>query len=101
MNVKVAVFKSRQALYLPGWRSVLQSLAVAAADSKASVVQVSLSACEEVVAALYRGVGVDTEAFPEVCYILETAMRNPHHQEHSATAARLIPAVAEKLGPVR
>ena len=83
---------------MPGWRSVLQSLAVAAADLKASVVAAALTATEAVVAALYRGIGVDAEAFPEVCYILETAMRNPIHEPQSAAAANLMPAVAQRLG---
>ena len=67
------------------------------ADGKPAVVEVALSATEAVIAALYRGIGVDTDAFPEVCFILETAMRSPHHEELSATAARLVPAMALRL----
>lgn len=80
-----------------GWRSVLQSLVVAAADVRAEVVEACLRATEAVIAALYRGIGVDSEAFPEVCLILETAMRNSYHEGHSNRAAALAPAAAERL----
>ena len=80
-----------------GWRSVLQSLAVAMADNKSVVVEAALSATEAVIAATYKGIGVDTDAFPEVCLILETAMRSPHHEDLSGIAARLVPAVALRL----
>lgn len=80
-----------------GWRSVLQSLAVAAGDAKASVVEAALHASEAVIAALYKGIGVDSEAFPGVCLVLETAMRNPHHEDLSNSAALLMPSVASRL----
>lgn len=67
------------------------------ADAKLSVVSAALEATQPVVAALYKGIGVDAEAFPEVCLILEAAMRNPQHEEASIRATRMMQDAAQRL----
>jgi len=70
---------------------------VAASDARPSVVDAALDAVQAVTAALFRGVGVDADAFGPVCDVVETAMRNPLHEGLSARATGIVPAIAQRL----
>lgn len=70
---------------------------MAAGDPAAPVVDSALDAAQAVVAALFRGVGVDAEYFGDVCRVLEVALRNSAHERLSVLAADVFPAVAQRL----
>ncbi len=76
---------------------MLQALAVAAGDTRPSVVDAALDAVQAVTAALFRGVGVEADSFGPVCDVVETAMRNPLHEGLSIRATGVVPAVAQRL----
>ena len=80
-----------------GWKSTLQVLTVAVADPAPSVVDAALDAIQAVTAALFRGVGIGMEYFPDVVHVLESAMRNPYHERLSVSAAHVMPSVARRL----
>ncbi|KAL0043362.1 hypothetical protein WJX79_002614 [Trebouxia sp. C0005] len=80
-----------------GWRSVLEVLIVAAADSAAAVVNQALDALQPVIAALYADVGVGHQHFLGIVTAVAAAMRSPHHAELSISAVHVMQSVAQRL----
>ena len=81
----------------PGWRSVLEVLIVAAADSAAAVVNQALDALQPVIAALYAGVGVGHQHFLGIVTAVAATMRSPFHAELSISAVHVMQSVAQRL----
>lgn len=82
---------------LAGWRSVLEVLIVAAADSAAAVVNQALDALQPVIAALYADVGVGHQHFLGIVTAVATTMRSPYHAELSISAVHVMQSVAGRL----
>lgn len=82
---------------LAGWRSVLEVLIVAAADSAAAVVNQALDALQPVIAALYADVGVGHQHFLGIVTAVATTMRSPYHAELSISAVHVMQSVASRL----
>ncbi|BDA49435.1 probable Brefeldin A-inhibited guanine nucleotide-exchange protein [Coccomyxa sp. Obi] len=79
------------------WRSVLQALTVAAADSAAPVVAQALEAMRGVADALFRGCGLGHELFPDAVAALAAAARNPAAEELSIEAVWALQGVSQRL----
>lgn len=84
-------------LLLPGWRSVLEVLIVAAADPAAAVVNQALDALQPVIAALYGDVGVGHQHFLGIVTAVAGTMRSPHHSELSISALHVMQSIARQL----
>jgi len=80
-----------------GWRSVLEVLIVAAADSAAAVVNQALDALQPVIAALYADVGVGHQHFLGIVTAVAATMRSPYHAELSVSAVHVMQSVAQRL----
>lgn len=80
-----------------GWRSVLEVLIVAAADSEAAVVNQALDALQPVIAALYADVGVGHQHFLGIVTAVAATMRSPYHAELSISAVHVMQSVAQRL----
>jgi len=80
-----------------GWRSVLQALEVAAGDVAAPVVEQALEALQPVVEALYRGLGLRREFFPDCLSAARTAALNRHHHELSAGGLQILRTAGRRL----
>lgn len=80
-----------------GWRSVLEVLIVAAADSAAAVVNQALDALQPVIAALYADVGVGHQHFLGIVTAVAATMRSPFHAELSISAVHVMQSVAQRL----
>lgn len=80
-----------------GWRSVLEVLIVAAADSAAAVVNQALDALQPVIAALYADVGVGHQHLVPIVTAVAATMRSPYHAELSVSAVHVMQSVAQRL----
>ncbi|DBA73285.1 hypothetical protein WJX77_003623 [Trebouxia sp. C0004] len=80
-----------------GWRSVLEVLIAAAADSASAVVNQALDALQPVIAALYADVGVGHQHFLGIVTAVAATMRSPYHAELSISAVHVMQSVAQRL----